>query len=93
MFNSLQNVGFGSKATVVPAGEKNVVITSKGDILTLPGQLIGSTTKVKVLKDGTYKITSLPSVYGAKPTTNILTEEELIAQYGNKAGKNFQAVA
>ena len=93
MLNSVQNVGFGGKATVVPAGEKNIVITSKGDVLTLPGQLIGSTTKVKLQKDGTYKITSLPSVYGAKPTVRILTEEELIAQYGDKAGKNFQAVA
>lgn len=93
MINSLQNVGFGAKARVVPAGEKNIVVTSTGDVLTLPGQLIGSTTKVKVLKDGTYKITSLPSVYGAKPTTKILTEEQLIAQYGDKAGKNFQAVA
>lgn len=91
--NGLQNVSFGAKATVVPAGERNIVVTSKGDVLSLPGQLIGSTTKVKVLKDGTYKITSQPSVYGAKPVTRILTEEQLIAQYGDKAGKQFQAVA
>ena len=93
MMDCLQNIGFGSKAKVVPSGEKNIVITSKGDVLTLPGQLIGSTTKVKVLNDGTYKITSLPSVYGAKPVTTILTEDELIAKYGDKAGKKFQAVA
>lgn len=90
----MQNIGFGSsKGKVIPAGEKNIVVTSDGKVLSLPGQLIGSTTKVKALKDGTYKITSQPSVYGAKPIVTILTEEELIAKYGDKAGKKLQTVA
>lgn len=93
MMNGVQNVSFGSKARVIPAGEQNIVITSKGDVLNLPGHLIGSTTDVKVLKDGTYRITSKPSVYGAKPVVKVLTEEELIAKYGEKAGKNLQVVA
>ena len=57
MVEALQGANLGMQAKVVPAGEKNVVITSKGEVLTLPGQLIGSTTKVKVLKDGTYEMT------------------------------------
>ncbi len=93
MMNGVQNVSFGGKPRVVPAGEHNVVITSKGEDLNLHGQMSGSTTKVQVLRDGTYKITSRPSVYGAKPVVKILTEEELVAQYGKEAGKNLQVVA
>ena len=87
------NVSFGNKGHVVNAGERNIVVTTKGEVLVLPGQLIGSTTKVKPLKDGTYKITQQNSVYGAKPETTILTEEELVAKYGDKTGKNLQTVA
>ena len=81
------------KPSVTPMGERNIVTTSTGMKLALPGRLIGATTTVKVLKDGTYAVTSKPSVYGAEPKTTIYTEEELIAKYGPKAGKVFQAVA
>ena len=90
----LQNLSFGSsKGQVIPSGEKNIVVTTKGDVLTLPGQLIGGTTKVKPLKDGTYEIKFKPTLPNAEWKKTILTEEELIAKYGEKAGKNFQAVA
>ena len=90
----LQNISFGaSKGRVIPTGEKNIVVTSDGEVLTLPGQLIGGTTKVKPLKDGTYEIKFKPTLPNAQWRKTILTEEELKAKYGDKAGKKLQTVA
>lgn len=69
-----------------------IVTTSTGEQLTIP-TMLGSQTKIKALKDGTYEVTTKASYYGAKPETKILTEEELVARYGQKTGQNLQVVA
>ena len=83
----------GAKPKVVDAGEYNIVTTSKGDVVKVPGRFIGATTTVKPLDDGKYEITSKGSKLGAEPKTTILTEEELVAKYGEEAGKKLQVVA
>lgn len=83
---------FGAKPSVSNMGEVNIVKTSSGQVVRVPGTMIGSTTTVKVLKDGTYQITTKGSRLNAEPVTKILTEDELIAQYGPKTGKNLQVV-
>ncbi|MBR1424432.1 hypothetical protein IJ579_02590 [bacterium] len=88
------NVGAAAKPKVFDAGEYNIVMTSNGDVLKVPGRFIGATTKVKVLDDGKYEITTQGVTYPkSEPRTTILTEEELIAKYGPQAGKNLQVVA
>ena len=80
------------KVTNVNAGNiRQVVMTRSGQAVTIPA-MIGSTTTVKALDDGTYEVTTKPSVYNAKPKTTIMTEEELIERFGNKKAK-FQTVA
>ena len=64
---------------------RQLVVTSNGMLLTIP-VMLGSTTKVEALADGTYKVTSKGSYYGAEPKTTIMTEEELIEKFG-KFGK------
>ena len=72
------------KPIVIPGDGRNVrqfVRVSTGEIIPIPA-MIGSTTKVKVLKDGTYEVTSKGSYYGAKEKTRIMTEEEFIDKFG-----------
>ena len=70
-----------------------IVTTSKGQKVIIP-QMIGSETHVKALNDGTYEVKTqgvrLPK---PEPKVTILTEDELIAKYGNNAGKNLQVLA
>ena len=70
-----------------------IVTTSDGQKIEIP-QMIGSKTTIEPQKDGTYKVTTqgvrMPN---PEPEVKILTEEELVARYGNKAAKKFQAVA
>ncbi|MBO7672253.1 hypothetical protein J6S88_02465 [bacterium] len=82
----------GSKPSVTNMGERIFVTTSSGQVAVVPGTMIGSTTTVKILKDGTYAITTKGSRLGAEPETKILTEDELIAKYGPKTGRNIQLV-
>ena len=70
-----------------------IVTTSDGQKLEIP-QMIGSNTKIVPLKDGTYKVITQGVCFPApKPKVTILTEEELVAKYGNKTGKNLQLLA
>lgn len=73
------------KPIVIPGDGRNVrqfVRVSTGEIIPIPA-MIGSTTKVKVLKDGTYEVTTRGSYLGAKDKTRIMTEEEFIEKFGN----------
>ena len=69
-----------------------IVTTSTGEKLVIP-TMMGSSTKIKALPDGTYQVTTKASVYGAQHQTKILTEDELVARYGEKSGKNLQVLA
>ena len=72
---------------------REVIKTQNGTIVTIP-VMLGSETNVKPLKDGTYKVTTqavcMPK---PEPVVKIMTEDELIAKYGPKTGKNLQVVA
>ncbi len=46
--------------------------------------MMGSSTNVIKLDDGTYHVTSKASVMGAKPNTRILSEKEFNEQYGDR---------
>ena len=91
---SINGVSLGKgRASVTPAKEWNIVRLSNGEVLLVPGQMIGATTKVKVLKDGRFEVTTKGSVYGAQPETKIYTEEELIAKYGKNSKSAAQKAA
>ncbi len=75
----------GVKPIVIPGDGRNVrqfVRVSTGEIVPIP-VMIGSTTKVKVLKDGTYEVTTRGSYLGAKEKTRVMTEEEFLDKFGN----------
>lgn len=69
-----------------------IIRTQNGTFVVIPA-MVGTSTVVKPLKDGTYEVTKRASVLNSKPQTKILTEEQLIAQYGPKTGKNLQTIA
>ena len=85
-----------TSSSVMPARKNpdvlEIVKTQNGTVVEIP-VMIGSTTHVKPLRDGTYEVTTKGSKMGAEPQTVILTESELIARYGNKTGKNLQVMA
>ncbi len=58
---------------------------SDGSALLMPSML-GSSSTVEANGDGTYTVTTQPSMMGAKPTVKTMTEEELIADKGLCAG-------
>ena len=59
------------------------IITENGYAIHIP-HMIGSETKVKKLGGGYYLVISRPIVYGAKPKTTIMTEEELVEKFHGK---------
>lgn len=70
-----------------------IVTTSDGKKIEIP-QMVGSDTKVEPQKDGTYKVTTQGvRIPKPEPEVKILTEEELVARYGDQAGKKLQTVA
>lgn len=74
---------------------RQLVVTSTGKIIMIP-VMLGSSTKVVALKDGTYAVTTKGSYLGAEPKTTIMTEEELIEKFGkfnNKGPVKFSTVA
>ena len=71
---------------------RQIVTTSKGEQLEIP-VMMGSTTDVKALKDGTYEVKYKPSIPNAKWETKILTEDELVARYGKNTGNKLQTIA
>ena len=71
---------------------RQIVTTSKGEQLEIP-VMMGSTTDVKPLKDGTYEVKSKPTVPNAQWETKILTEDELVARYGKNTGNKLQTIA
>ena len=71
---------------------RQVVTTSKGEQLEIP-VMMGSTTDVKPLKDGTYEVKYKPTVPNAQWETKILTEDELVARYGKNTGNKLQTIA
>lgn len=56
------------------------IITESGYIVNIP-TMLGSSTKVTKLGMGYYLVSTKPSVYGAKPKTKIMTEEELVEKF------------
>ena len=62
---------------------KQLVVTRSGEFVKVP-VMMGSTIKVKALDDGTYAVTTKPSKMGSKAKTVVLTEAQLIEQFGNK---------
>ena len=73
-------------------GVRQIVTTSKGEQLEIP-VMMGSTTDVKALKDGTYEIKYKPTIPNAQWKTEILTEDELVARYGKNTGNKLQTIA
>lgn len=70
---------------------RQIVTTQSGETIVIP-TMLGSTTTVKPLKDGTYEVTTKASVYGAKAKKMILSEEEFITKFGAYKTK-FHALA
>lgn len=56
------------------------IVTENGYVVHIP-IMIGSSTHVTKLGGGYYLVKSKPTVYGARATTKILTEEELVKKY------------
>ena len=56
------------------------LITESGYVVHIP-HMLGSETKVIKLGGGYYLVTSRPVVYGAKPKTTVMTEEELVERF------------
>ena len=70
---------------------KQLVVTKSGQWVKIP-VMMGSSIKVKALDDGTYQVTTKTTRKGSKPKTVIMTEAQLVAQFGNKESK-FHTVA
>lgn len=70
---------------------RQIVTTQSGETIVIP-TMLGSETSVKPLKDGTYEVTTKPSVYGAKAKKTIMSEEEFIKKFGAYKTK-FHALA
>ena len=71
--------------------ESQVIQTQNGSMVSIP-IMMGSSTSVTPLEDGTYQVTTTGSKMGSQPEVKILTEDELIARYGEKTGTKFQAI-
>jgi len=72
-----------------------IVTTSSGEKVEIP-TMAGSTIDIKPTKDGKYQETiTYPNPPGKnyEPKVSILSEDELIAKYGNQTGKKLQVVA
>ena len=64
-----------------------IVTTSDGKKIVIPN-MMGSTTRVKPLDSGSYEVTHQYCVYGSKPETRIMSEDEFVAEYKDM-GKNL----
>lgn len=53
---------------------------NNGATITVPA-IMGSSTKIKELDDGTYAVETTGSLYGAKPETAMCTADELVEKY------------
>lgn len=87
-------VEMGRKMHFIPAHMLggDVIRTQNNSLVVIP-QMLGSTTKVKPLKDGNYAvITQAVIMPKEKPVVEILTEDELVAKYGIKKGIKFQGL-
>lgn len=72
------------KPKVLPGDGRFVrqyVRVSTGEIIPIP-VMMGSTTKVKILKNGDYAVTTKGVYLGAKEKTVIMSEQEFIDKYG-----------
>jgi len=89
MFKGIGKVEYAKENPFV----SQVVTTSSGQKIEIP-QMIGSDTRVVPMDDDKYKVIT-QGVRLPKPEAKvkILTEAELIAQYGDKTGKNLQVIA
>ncbi|MBE7713154.1 MAG: hypothetical protein E7Z87_05370 [Cyanobacteria bacterium SIG26] len=90
-FVPVEKGNVGKVVNVNKGNIRQVVTTQSGESIVIP-VMLGSTTTVKPLKDGTYEVTTKPSVYGAEAKKTILTEEQLIEKYGAYKTK-FHAIA
>lgn len=87
------NSGMGRVIQPTPeSGLRQVVQTQNGSLVGIP-MMMGSSTEVKPLEDGTYQVVTKPASLNAQPEIKILTEDELVARYGAKTGTRFQAIA
>lgn len=73
-------------------GVRQIVTTSKGEQIEIP-VMMGSTTDVTPLKDGTYEVKYKPTIPNAQWESKILTEDELVARYGKNTGNKLQTIA
>ncbi len=72
-----------------------VVTTTSGEKVEIPA-MAGSTISIKPMEDGKYQETiTYPNPPGKnyEPKVTILSEDELVAKYGNQTGKNLQVIA
>lgn len=76
--NKVKNI-VGPNEKFAPIKGKTI-ITESGYVVNIP-VMIGSSTKVTKLGMGYYLVSTRPSVYGAKPKTKIMTEEELVEKF------------
>lgn len=63
-----------------------IVTTSDGKKIVIPN-MMGSSTHVRPLNNGSYEVTHQYSVYGSKPETRIMSEEDFVAEYENLGKK------
>ena len=70
-----------------------IITTSKGDIIPIP-RTMGENTEIQALNNGKYVVidNSLIDEEG-KPDMDLLSEEQLIAKYGDEVGQSIQFVA
>ena len=79
------NVNVASPEAKFDKAFENATKLSDGSALLMPS-MIGSSSTIEANGDGTYTVTTQPSMMGAKPTVKTMTEEELIADKGLCAG-------
>lgn len=78
------NPKHGKKIPVKIQGGGQLIITQSGKMIQIK-PMMGSSTHVEPLKNGTYKVTYKPTLPNAKEKVTIMSEEEFVAKYGNKA--------
>ena len=56
---------------------------NNGETITVP-TMLGSSTKIKELSDGTYAVETKGSIYGSTPETTVYTADELVEKYNTE---------
>ena len=87
------NLNIGHNIPLGPNIFASQLIRTQNGTFVVMTPVVGSSTTVEPLEDGNYKVTRTDSAKNSKPQVRILTESELIAQYGPRTGKNLQAIA